>query len=104
MKPYHTPPPPENNEKSQQPLIRRVLPGALVPKPSEARVADAFRRVACACCEDPIVTLGEAIRVEGGLEILHVCATCTANGALGALKAHAEVAERYERARMRRAE
>ncbi len=95
---YHNPHPAENNEKAQPPLIRRVLPSE--------RVADTFRRTTCECCQDPVITLGEAIRLEraeGGYTIIHICATSTSSGALGALKAHAEAAEREERRQMRRA-
>ncbi|MDQ3256969.1 MAG: hypothetical protein M3R15_24270, partial [Acidobacteriota bacterium] len=71
-KPYHIPPPPENTKKNQPHTARRY-------PLRDARVAGTFRRATCARCEAPVIALGEAIRVErveGGYEILHVCAAC----------------------------
>jgi len=62
----------------------------------EARVANTFRRATCARCEEPVIALGAAIRVdrvEGGFEIIHLCAECAASGAFLALKRHAEAAD-----------
>ncbi|MDQ3688223.1 MAG: hypothetical protein M3430_21880 [Acidobacteriota bacterium] len=42
-------------------------------KPDAARVADTFRRATCARCEEPVISLGAAIRVdrvEGGFEMV----------------------------------
>lgn len=75
-------------------------------KPGAARVADTFRRAACARCEEPVITLGEAIRVdrvEGGFEIIHLCTECVTSGAYLALKASAEVAARPVEREVRRA-
>jgi RNase P subunit RPR2 len=65
-------------------------------RPGEARVANTFRRTTCARCEDPVIALGAAIRVdrvEGGFEIIHLCAECATSGAFLALKRHAEAAD-----------
>jgi RNase P subunit RPR2 len=62
----------------------------------EARVANTFRRATCARCEEPVIALGAAIRVdrvEGGFEIIHLCAECATSGAFLALKRHAEAAD-----------
>jgi RNase P subunit RPR2 len=65
-------------------------------KPGAAHVANTFRRATCARCEEPVIALGAAIRVdrvEGGFEIIHLCAECATSGAFLALKRHAEAAD-----------
>ncbi len=65
-------------------------------RPGEAHVANTFRRATCARCEETVISLGAAIRVdrvEGGFEIIHLCAECATSGAYLALKASAEAAE-----------
>ena len=81
MKSYH-------REHSDATTKRRRL--------GETRVANTFRRATCARCEEPVIALGAAIRVdrvEGGFEIIHLCAECAASGAFLALKRHAEAAD-----------
>jgi hypothetical protein len=71
-----------------------------------AHVADTFPRPACLRCGEPVVWLGEALRIEcaeGRAVVAHVCRVCSKSGAMAAIRADAEHHERASGAQMRRA-